>query len=73
MSIETRNISKLYGKQRALDMVSLSVRKGELVGLLGPNGAGKSTLMKIITGCLPADLGEVLIHGEKVLPNDLAY
>ncbi len=73
MSIETRNISKLYGKQRALDTVSLSVRKGELVGFLGPNGAGKSTMMKIITGYLPADSGEFLIHGEKVLPGDLAY
>ncbi|MCE4563901.1 gliding motility-associated ABC transporter ATP-binding subunit GldA [Maribellus sp. CM-23] len=73
MSIETRNISKLYGKQRALDTVSLSVRKGELVGFLGPNGAGKSTMMKIITGYLPADSGEILIHGEKVLPGDLSY
>lgn len=73
MSIETRNISKLYGKQRALDTVSLSVRKGELVGFLGPNGAGKSTMMKIITGYLPADSGEILINDEKVLPGDLAY
>ena len=73
MSIETQNISKLYGKQRALDTVSLSVRKGELVGFLGPNGAGKSTMMKIITGYLPADSGEILINDEKVLPGDLAY
>lgn len=73
MSVETKNISKLFGKQRALDQVSLSVNRGELVGFLGPNGAGKSTLMKIITGYLPADEGEVLINGEQIRPQDLEY
>ena len=47
--IEVKDISKLYGEQRAVDHASFSVRKGEIVGLLGPNGAGKSTLMKILT------------------------
>jgi len=73
MSIETRNISKLFGKQRALDNINMSVDKGELVGFLGPNGAGKSTLMKIITGFLPADSGEVLVNGKKISPKDLEY
>ncbi|NCB08913.1 MAG: ATP-binding cassette domain-containing protein, partial [Bacteroidia bacterium] len=52
MSVETRNITKLFGKQKALDEVSFFIGKGELVGFLGPNGAGKSTIMKIITGFL---------------------
>ena len=73
MSIETRNISKLFGKQRALDNISMSVDKGELVGFLGPNGAGKSTLMKIITGFLPADAGEVFVNGKKISIKDLEY
>lgn len=73
MSIETRNISKLFGKQRALDKVSISIEKGELVGFLGPNGAGKSTLMKIVTGYLPPDSGEVLINGNTVTTESLDY
>ena len=48
MSIEVKNISKSYGAQKALDNISFSVNKGEIVGFLGPNGAGKSTLMKIM-------------------------
>ena len=66
MSIKTNNITKLYGKQTALDNVSISVKKGELVGFLGPNGAGKSTLMKIINGYLPSDSGEVFVNDQKV-------
>ena len=52
MSVETRHITKLFRNQKALDDVSFSIKKGELVGFLGPNGAGKSTMMKIITGFL---------------------
>lgn len=66
MSIEIRQITKLFGKQKALDEVSFEIKKGELVGFLGPNGAGKSTLMKIITGFLPPDEGEVVVNGHKV-------
>jgi ABC-2 type transport system ATP-binding protein len=66
MSIEIKNISKEFGSQKALDDVSFSVSKGEIVGFLGPNGAGKSTLMKIITGFLPPTRGEVFINNEKI-------
>ncbi|PIF05893.1 MAG: gliding motility-associated ABC transporter ATP-binding subunit GldA [Draconibacterium sp.] len=68
MSIVTSNITKLFGKQKALNDVSLMLKKGELAGFLGPNGAGKSTMMKIITGFLAADEGEVLVNGQKILP-----
>ena len=63
MSIETRNITKFYGSQKALNNVSFRVNTGEVVGLLGPNGAGKSTLMKIITGFISPGSGQVLING----------
>lgn len=63
MSIEVNSVTKLYGKQKALDNVSFSIRKGEIVGFLGPNGAGKSTMMKIITGYIPPTTGQVKVNG----------
>jgi ABC-2 type transport system ATP-binding protein len=66
MSIEVKDISKSYGEQKALDAVSFSINKGEIVGFLGPNGAGKSTLMKILTTFLNADEGSALINGSDV-------
>lgn len=66
MSIEVQNISKSYGAQKALDKVSFSVKKGEIVGFLGPNGAGKSTLMKILTTYLNADEGVAKVNGYDV-------
>ena len=66
MSIEVKDISKSYGEQKALDAVSFSVQKGEIVGFLGPNGAGKSTLMKILTTYLNADSGDALVNGSDV-------
>jgi len=62
MSIEVKNITKLYGTQKALNNVSFSIEKGEIVGFLGPNGAGKSTMMKIITGYINASEGEVFVN-----------
>ena len=50
MSIRVNGLTKLYGEQKAVDGISFSAHKGEIVGFLGPNGAGKSTTMKMITG-----------------------
>lgn len=66
MSIEVQNISKNYGAQKALDNISFSIKKGEIVGFLGPNGAGKSTLMKILTTYITADEGEAKVNGHDV-------
>lgn len=63
MSISVKGISKYYGEQKALDEVSFSIEKGEIVGFLGPNGAGKSTLMKILTGYLNPSEGEAVVNG----------
>ncbi|MFD1603730.1 gliding motility-associated ABC transporter ATP-binding subunit GldA [Flavobacterium artemisiae] len=69
MSIEVNNISKSYGTQKALNSISFSIQKGEIVGFLGPNGAGKSTLMKILTTYLLADDGTALVNGHDVMTN----
>ena len=66
MSISVKNLSKNYGAQKAVNAVSFDVSKGEIVGFLGPNGAGKSTTMKMITGYLDADAGEINVCGIKV-------
>ena len=72
MSIEVKNLTKLYGAQRAVDGISLSVAKGEIVGFLGPNGAGKSTTMKIISGYLEPDAGEAFVSGVAVASNPMS-
>ena len=64
--IEVRNLTKKYGSHTAVDGLSFTVEKGRIYGLLGPNGAGKSTTMNIITGCLAATSGTVLIDGHDV-------
>lgn len=61
--LELRDIRKTYGKTVALKGVSLSIRKGEIVGLLGPNGAGKSTLFQIAAGLFAPDGGTVNVFG----------
>lgn len=63
MSIIVQNVTKQYDTQLALNDVSLTIGKGEIVGLLGPNGAGKSTLMKIITCFIPPSKGTVSVEG----------
>ncbi len=71
MSIIVKNITKLYGKQKALDNVSFTIDAGEVVGLLGPNGAGKSTMMKIITCFLPPSSGEVYVNNFDIYEQSL--
>jgi ABC-2 type transport system ATP-binding protein len=66
MSIEVKNLSKFYGEQAAVNDISFSIGKGEIVGFLGPNGAGKSTTMKMITGFIPASEGEIRVCGKEV-------
>jgi len=63
MSIVVREVTKLYGEQKALDNVSFEVKTGEIVAFLGPNGAGKTTMMRIITGFIPATAGRVFVDG----------
>ncbi len=71
MSIIAKEITKIYGKQKALDAVSLEINAGEVVGLLGPNGAGKSTLMKIISCFLPPTSGEATVDGYDIFEQAL--
>jgi ABC-2 type transport system ATP-binding protein len=66
MSISVKNVTKIYGTQRALNDVSFEVNTGEVVGFLGPNGAGKSTMMKILTCFIPKTSGSVSICGYDV-------
>ena len=72
MLLEIKNISKSYGAQRVLCAINQTFDAGRIVGLLGPNGAGKSTLMKIVTGYIAADEGEVLIDAKRVSVDDVA-
>jgi ABC-2 type transport system ATP-binding protein len=69
MSVKVENVTKLYGRQAALNNVSFEINSGEIVGFIGPNGAGKSTMMKIITGYLPQTQGNVSVCGMNVLEN----
>ena len=66
MSIEVKDLLKVYGEQKAVNNISFKVDKGEIVGFLGPNGAGKSTTMKIITGYLQQDGGEAFVSNISV-------
>ncbi len=70
MSILVENVTKLYGSQKALDNVSLSIPSRQVVGFLGPNGAGKSTLMKIITGFIPPTQGRVEVNGISIFSDN---
>ncbi len=71
MAVIVNQVSKQYGKQLALDKVSVSIQKGEVVGLLGPNGAGKSTLMKIISCFIPPSAGSVSVNGFDVMNDSM--
>jgi simple sugar transport system ATP-binding protein len=67
--VRMADITKYYGRVRALDRVNLTVNRGEVVGLLGDNGAGKSTLIKVLSGAVPATSGEIHVKGRKVEMN----
>jgi ABC-2 type transport system ATP-binding protein len=71
MSITIKNLTKVYGNQKALDNVSLSIGEGEIVGLLGPNGAGKSTMMKILTCFIPPTSGDAEVCGFNIFDNPM--
>ena len=72
MSIEVQFVSKSYETQLALNEISFSAKKGEIIGFLGPNGAGKSTMMKILTGYISPTKGTVSVSGIDVLKNPIA-
>lgn len=63
MSIQVKNLTKTYGRQKALTAISFETQSNHIIGFLGPNGAGKSTTMKILAGILPLDQGQCLING----------
>lgn len=64
MAVSINNVSKYYGRQKALNNISFTLNSGEICGFLGPNGAGKSTLMKIITGYLDEYEGDIIVNGK---------
>ena len=69
--VEIKNLTKKYGDNLAVDNISFTVPKGEILGFLGPNGAGKSTTMNILTGYLSCTSGEVKIDGYDILDNPI--
>ena len=71
LMIEVEGFTKNYGPTRAVDNVSFSVRRGEVLGFLGPNGAGKSTTMKILTCYLSPTAGRVVVAGHDVFADSL--
>lgn len=72
MSLEVKQLTKFYNHQKALNQISFLARSGQILGFLGPNGAGKSTTMKIASGYLLPDEGDVLIHGISVIEDPKA-
>lgn len=71
MSIEVKNLTKIYGEQLAVNDISFKIGNGEIVGFLGPNGAGKSTTMKMLTGYLQPNGGQAFISGMDVAKQPL--
>src|SRR5438477_9299689 len=69
--IKVENLVKTFGPKRAVDGVSFSVERGEVLGFLGPNGAGKSTSMRMITGFIPPTSGTVFVGGFDMLENPI--
>ena len=70
--IEIKNVSKSYVKgKKSVDSLNLDIKNGEIFGFLGPNGAGKTTTIRMITGILDIDEGDILIDGESIKTNSL--
>ena len=69
--IQAKSLTKLYGSRKAISDVSFKVNKGEIIGFLGPNGAGKTTTMKILTGYMSPNKGEVYLDGVNVFEEPL--
>jgi len=67
--IEVRNLTKSYGRFRAVDDISFRISAGEIIGFLGPNGAGKTTTMRMLTGFLGPDAGSIEIDNQSILEN----
>ena len=72
MSITVNSVSKSYKSQKALNNISFSADKGQIIGFLGPNGAGKSTMMKVLTGYIKPDQGAIFVDDINVLKNPIA-
>ena len=72
MSVEVKNLYKIYGNQHAVDDISFTVEQGQILGFLGPNGAGKSTTMKIATCYLPPSAGSIVVNGHDVVKEPMA-
>src|SRR5215468_11016857 len=69
--IKVHNLAKVFGTKHAVDGVSFSVDRGEVLGFLGPNGAGKSTTMRMITGFIPPTAGKITVGGFDVVENPI--
>ena len=70
--IEVKGLVKTYGPKRAVDGITFTVKRGDILGFLGPNGAGKSTTMKMITGFLRPDAGTATVDGVDVTTDPVA-
>ena len=70
--LQTKNLCKTFKTQRAVNNISISIRKNSVYGLLGPNGAGKSTTLKMITGMLHPTSGEIIFENHQWTRNDLS-
>ena len=69
--IKVQNLAKVFGTKRAVDGVSFTVERGEVLGFLGPNGAGKSTTMRMLTGFIPPTSGTATVGGYDILTHPL--
>src|SRR4051812_30874943 len=70
--IEVQNLSKAFGAKQAVNDISFTVQRGEVLGFLGPNGAGKSTTMRMITGFIPPTAGDVVVGGFNIEQDPIA-